>query len=67
MRAMNMYTEEICMLDRQHEIVRAAEERSRLDGWQSRGRMAERVAAQLRRLADRIDGRQPARIWILPG
>jgi len=55
------------LLDRHDAMILAAEERSRLEGWQPQERLAERVAGHLRRLADRIDGRQPARIWIHPG
>ncbi len=64
---MDSYSHERWIMERHHAVIRAAEERSRLEGWQSNGRLAERVASRLRRLADRIDGRQPARIWIHPG
>jgi hypothetical protein len=64
---MNYDGHESWILDRHAAMVQAAEERSRLAGWQPQGRMAERVAAQLRRLADRIDGRKPAKVWIYPG
>lgn len=55
------------MRERHEEIVRGAEERSRLDGWEPQERLAARVATQLRRLADRLDGRQQPRVWIHPG
>jgi len=48
-------------------MIRSAEERSRLDGWQPRERLAERVAARLRRLADRIEGEQPTKLRIYGG
>lgn len=64
---MNYDGHERWILDRHSAMAQAAEQRSRLSGWQSQGRMAERVAAQLRRLADRIDGRKPAKVWIYPG
>jgi hypothetical protein len=55
------------LLDRHDELIRSAEERSRLEGWQPRERMAERVAARLRRLADRIEGEQPTKLRIYSG
>lgn len=64
---MDLYSHERWLLDRHEAVIRSAEERSRLEGWQPRGRLAEHVAEQLRRLADRIDGRQPGRVWIYPG
>lgn len=64
---MDYYSREALMRERQQAMVRAAEERSRLEGWESQERLAARVAAQLRRLADRIDGRQPPRVWTYPG
>jgi len=64
---MDFYVQERWLLDRHDAMIQAAEERSRLEGWQPQERLAERVAGQLRRLADRVDGRQPARIWIHPG
>lgn len=64
---MDYYSYERLILDRHEAAIQGAEERSRLQAWQARERLAERVAAQLRRLADRIDGRQATRIWIHPG
>ena len=63
---MDMYTQERWLLDRHKAMIECAEERSRLEGWQAQERLAQRVAAQLRRLADRIEGRQPAKFWIYP-
>jgi hypothetical protein len=62
-----MYLQERWLLDRHDELIRSAEERSRLEGWQPRERMAERVAARLRRLADRIEGEQPTKLRIYSG
>ena len=64
---MDYYSREGLMRDRHQAMVRAAEERSRLEGWESQERLAARVAAQLRRLADWIDGRQQPRVWTYPG
>ena len=64
---MDLYGQERLILERHDAMIQAAEEHTRRDGWQPQGRMAEIVAAQLRRLADRIDGRQPAKVWIYPG
>ena len=58
-----MYPQERWLLDRHEEMIRSAEKRSRLDGWQPR----ERVAARLRRLADRIEGEQPTKLRIYGG
>ena len=66
-RGVNMYSEERWLLGRHEEMIRTAQERSRLDGWQPRGRLAERVAARLRRLADRIEGEQPTKLRIYHG
>jgi len=55
--AMEMYSVERWILDRHDEATRGADERSRLDGWPVKERMSHRVAAVLRRLADRLDGR----------
>lgn len=63
---MDMFSQERWLLDRHQAMIESAEERSRLEGWLPEERLAERVATQLRRLADRIDGRQPARISIYP-
>lgn len=62
-----MYSQERWLLDRHAEMVRGAEERARLEGWQPRERLAERVAARLRRLADRIEGEQPTKLRIYTG
>jgi len=64
--AMNMYSEERWLLERHEAMIQRAEEWSRLEGWQSQVRLAERVARLLRRMADRID-QQPTRFWIHPG
>lgn len=61
---MDYYSREGLIRERHHAMVRAAEERSRLHGWAPRKRVTTRVAAQLRHLADRIDGRQQHRAWI---
>lgn len=66
MRPMDFYAHERQILDRHEARIQAAEERSRLQGW-DRSSLAEHVATQLRRLADRIEGRQPTRVWIHPG
>jgi len=63
----NLYSQERWLLDRHAEMVRGAEERSRLEGWQPRERLAKRVAARLRRLADRIEGEQPVKLRIYGG
>jgi hypothetical protein len=65
--AMDLYGQERWILERHNAMIQSAEARFRREGWQPQGRMAERVAAGLRRLADRIDGRQPAKFWIYPG
>ncbi len=64
---MNFYAQERWLLNRHEAMIRNAEERSRLDGWQPRERLAERVAARLRRIADRIDGNQPTKLRIYSG
>lgn len=64
---MDLYGQEQWILERHNAMIQSAEARFRREGWQPQGRMAERVAAGLRRLADRIDGRQPAKFWIYPG
>jgi len=66
-RRVNIYSQERWLLDRHAEMVRSAEEHSRLEGWQPRERLAERVAARLRRLADRIEGEQPVKLRIYGG
>ncbi len=64
---MEMYSVERWVLDRHDEATRDADERSRLEGWPVSERMSHRAAAALRRLADRLDGKQPARIFLHPG
>ena len=64
---MEMYSVERWILDQHAEAIGGADERSRLEGWPVRERMSHRVAAQLRRLADRLDDRKPARIFVHPG
>jgi hypothetical protein len=64
---MDMYSFEQSMLNRHQEMIQSAEEHTRLAGWQPRERTAVHIARQLRRLADRIEGRQPTRVWIFPG
>jgi hypothetical protein len=64
---MDLYSQERWLLDRHDEMIRSAEERSRLEGWQPRERLAERVASRLRRLADRIEGEQPTKLRIYSG
>ena len=54
--SMDMYFHEKWLLDQHKAMVREAEEQSRLEGWEPRGRMSARIAMHLRRLADRIDG-----------
>jgi hypothetical protein len=54
---MEQYSVERWMLERHRAMVDAAEMQSRLDGWQHEARLAERVAATLRALADRLEGR----------
>ena len=67
MDVMEMYSLETWILDRHADAIKGAEARSRLEGWPAQDRFAERLAAQLRRIADRLDGRQPTRIFIHPG
>jgi hypothetical protein len=64
---MEMYSVERWILDRHAEAIQGADEQARLEGWPVREQMSHRVAASLRRLADRIDGRKPARIFLHPG
>ncbi len=66
-RSVNFYAEERWLLDRHEAMIRNAEERTRLDGWQPRERLAERIAARLRRLADRIEGEKAAGFRIYTG
>jgi hypothetical protein len=54
---MDRYSFEVWMLERHQAMARQAEARARLEGWQPRERLAVLVAAQLRQLADRLDGR----------
>ncbi|HEV2141334.1 MAG TPA: hypothetical protein VGT01_09080 [Candidatus Dormibacteraeota bacterium] len=64
---MDYYSREGLIRERHQAMVRAAEERARLHGWGQQERLSIRVATQLRRLADRIDGRQQPRVWTYPG
>jgi hypothetical protein len=48
-------------------MIQRAEDLSRLQRSEPSERLADRIAAQLRRLADRIDGRRQPRVWIHPG
>lgn len=59
---MNGYDVEYRMLERRDEVARTAEDHSRLLGWRSQTGLSHRVAASLRGLADRLDGRAPAPI-----
>ena len=54
---MDLYTLEHWTLDRHHERVASAEETMRLRAWALQPRVAELLALNLRRLADRLDGR----------
>jgi hypothetical protein len=54
---MDRYSFEHWMLGRQLQLIRTAEERGRLSGWQPQARLADSLATQLRLLADRLDGR----------
>jgi hypothetical protein len=63
----DFYSQERWLLERHAEMVRSAEDRSRLEGWEPRVRLGERVAARLRRLADRIEGEQPVKLRIYGG
>lgn len=64
---MDMYFREKWLFDQHKAMVREAEELSRLEGWEPGERLSTRIAMQLRRLADRIDGQSGARAWIFPG
>ena len=64
---MEMYSVERWILDRHDEATRGADDRSRLEGWPAKDPMSHRMAAALRRVADRLDGKQPARIFLHPG
>jgi hypothetical protein len=64
---MDYYSREGLMRERHEEMVHRAEDLGRLQQYESGERFADRIAAQLRRLADRIDGRQQPRVWIHPG
>jgi hypothetical protein len=55
---MDRYSFEVWMLERHRAVVGHAEERSRLQGWESQERLAVLTAALLRRLADKLDDRQ---------
>ena len=55
---MDRYSFEVWTLKRHEAVVRHAETRSRLLGWQPQSRLADLVASLLRRLADKLDSRQ---------
>jgi hypothetical protein len=57
MSAMDRYSLEGWMLDRQREVERNADEYSHLHPWHRRRSVARVVAVRLRHLADRLDGR----------
>jgi hypothetical protein len=59
---MEQYSVERWLLDRHQEMADAAATRARLEGWQPGVRFAERVAAQLHRLADRLEGRRESHV-----
>jgi len=54
---MDRYSLERWTLERHHQMVSRAEERSRLLGPRPQGQLADRLAGRLRLLADRLDGR----------
>jgi hypothetical protein len=56
---MNRYALERLIEERHQATVDDAEMRSRLNGWEPSERLAVRLASQLRRIADRLDGRVP--------
>jgi hypothetical protein len=64
---MDQYSWEKWHLERHESMIRAAETRSRIDGWRARELFAERLAVALRRLADRLDGGKPVRPWLVRG
>jgi hypothetical protein len=57
---MDLYSLERRTLERQQDLARVAETRSRQRGWQRETRLSELVALRLRRLADRLDRPEPA-------
>jgi hypothetical protein len=57
---MDQYTPERLMLEAHRDMIRTAEERSRLLPATARGSLRPWMAGRLRRLADRLDGRQAA-------
>lgn len=57
MSAMDRYSLEAWMLERQHALERRADGYARLHPWQRRPSLARLVAVRLRNLADRLDGR----------
>jgi len=59
MIAMDHYSGERWMLERQREMVDAAEARMRERGWKGQTRLAGLVAIRLRRLADRLEAPEP--------
>ena len=67
MRAMDQYSMETWLRERHEAMIHRAEARARLGGWSSRGRLAHRTAAHLRRLADRLDGGVPVRPRVIRG
>lgn len=54
---MEHYSLERWLLERHQTMIENAEVQSRLDGWQPSERFVRRLAAQLHRLADRLEGR----------
>jgi len=54
---MDLYTLEHWTLERHHERVASADETVRLSAWALQPRVAELLALNLRRLADKLDGR----------
>jgi hypothetical protein len=54
---MDRYSLERWTLERHERLARTAEEDSRLRGWALQPRLAGLVAARLRLMADRLDGR----------
>jgi hypothetical protein len=63
MSPMNRYALERMIQERHQAVIEGAEARSRLNGWEPTDRFAVRLATQLRRIADRLDGRVPARVY----
>jgi hypothetical protein len=66
---MEQYSFEVT-LQRHKAVACQAEARSRLEGWQPRERKAVLIAALLRQLADKLDGRlqqSPSSVRTTPG